>query len=170
MKSPFASLQMTADKYRRLTAPFLKLRHGSDLLKWLNLLCSSVFYIAYPASLVILLFSHNRFVIQAILIPGISFLLISILRKCLNRPRPYETPGITPLLRKESRGASFPSRHVFSAFMIAATLSVISPLGYILFLPALLLAVVRVIGGVHHPLDVTVGAALAVLISLLYRI
>ena len=52
-----------------------------------------------------------------------------------------------------------PSRHVFSAVMIALCVCLVQWwLGLILLVLALALAAIRVIGGVHYPRDVIVGA------------
>ncbi|AVV92053.1 membrane-associated phospholipid phosphatase [Streptococcus pneumoniae] len=72
-----------------------------------------------------------------VLIPASGFVALSLFRKKINHPRPYETWDICPLLDKDSAGRSMPSRHVFSA----------------------LLGLVRVLGGVHYPKDVLVGYA-----------
>jgi len=92
------------------------------------------------------------------LLPAIGFCLLSIIRKRINQPRPYEKWAIQPLLDKDTSGKSMPSRHVFSAALISMCLL------YFFWLPGLLclllsagLAAVRVIGGVHYPKDVLVG-------------
>ena len=51
-------------------------------------------------------------------IPGISFVAVSIFRKCYNAKRPYEIYDFKPLIPKDTIGKSFPSRHVFSIFVI----------------------------------------------------
>lgn len=51
-----------------------------------------------------------------------------------------------------------PSRHVFSATVIAVSvLSVSKPLGWMLLVLAVILAVIRVVGGAHYPRDVIAG-------------
>jgi len=92
------------------------------------------------------------------LLPAIGFCLLSIIRKRINQPRPYEKWAIQPLLDKDTSGKSMPSRHVFSAALISMCLL------YFFWLPGLLclllsagLAAVRVIGGVHYLKDVLVG-------------
>lgn len=56
-------------------------------------------------------------------------------------------------------GKSFPSRHTFSAFAIAASWFVASvPVAVVLLVAAGVLAVCRVLGGVHFPRDVVAGA------------
>lgn len=87
-----------------------------------------------------------------------GFVILSLLRKKINAPRPYEVWKIVPLLDRDSPGQSMPSRHVFSATIISmacmhASLSV----GVILLVLSALLGLVRVLGGVHFSKDVVVG-------------
>lgn len=158
------------EQYKKLSSPIARLPWGKAALKWSNLICAAIFYIAYPLCLLWLLLIRDYFLERAILIPAISFVILSIIRKALNRPRPYEQLKIVPLLEKRSSGSSFPSRHIFSAFMIAGTVAYVMPLGYLLYLPATLLALIRVIGGVHYPSDVLAGAIVGVVTTLLYFI
>ena len=98
---------------------------------------------------------------QAILVPGFVFLAGTLLRAKLNFPRPYEQPGFTPLVEKETRGKSFPSRHALSAAVLAAVWLYFYPaVGIVMIVVTLLICVLRVLAGVHFPLDVIVGAAL----------
>ena len=160
---------MTKEQYERLIAPFTN-RFGRVFLRWMNRICAGVFYLAYPISILILLVTHDSRLGKTVFIPAVSFLVLSVFRKWINRPRPYEALDITPLLKRESLGASFPSRHIFSAFMIAATISWLTPWGYLLFVPAGLLAIVRVIGGIHYPSDVIAGAVCGLLPTVFYLI
>lgn len=110
--------------------------------------------------------------IKVVLVPGISFGLITLARNIINEPRPYEMLDIKPLIGKDSNGKSMPSRHAFSMFMIA--FSWIVP-GYpvivaILTLVGVALAIIRVLGGVHYPRDVIVGALTALVIALIFYI
>ena len=90
-----------------------------------------------------------------ILVPALGFVLLTLVRKWINQPRPYETWEIVPLLDKDSSGHSMPSRHVFSATIISmACLHANLPLGLVL---SAFLGLVRVLGGVHYPKDVVVG-------------
>ena len=91
-------------------------------------------------------------------IPASGFVLFSLFRHWVNVPRPYEKWDIQPLLEKNSSGHSFPSRHVFSATIISMCVCQLSlPLGMCSMLLSLLLALVRVLGGVHYPKDVLVA-------------
>ena len=95
-----------------------------------------------------------------VLIPATGFVMLSLFRKKINHPRPYETWNISPLLEKDSSGQSMPSRHVFSATIISmACFHAWTLIGIILLICSGLLALVRVLGGVHYPKDVLVGYA-----------
>ena len=93
-----------------------------------------------------------------ILVPAFGFVLLTLVRKWINQPRPYETWEIVPLLDKDSSGNSMPSRHVFSATIISmACLHASLSVGVILLVLSALLGLVRVSGGVHYLKDVVVG-------------
>ncbi len=93
-------------------------------------------------------------------IPASGFVILSLLRKKINAPRPYEVWEIVPLLDRDSPGQSMPSRHVFSATIIStACLHASLSVGLILLILSAILGLVRVLGGVHYPKDVLVGYA-----------
>ena len=106
-----------------------------------------------------------------ILVPALGFVLLTLVRKWINQPRPYETWEIVPLLDKDSSGHSMPSRHVFSATSISmACLHANLPLGLVLLVFSALLGLVRVLGGVHYSKDVLVGYACGLLWGILFFI
>ena len=97
-------------------------------------------------------------VLMYVFVPASGFVILSLLRKKLNAPRPYEVWEIVPLLDRDSPGQSMPSRHVFSATIISmACLHASLSVGVILLVLSALLGLVRVLGGVHYPKDVVVG-------------
>ena len=106
-----------------------------------------------------------------ILVPAFGFVLLTLVRKWINQPRPYETWEIVPLLDKDSSGNSMPSRHVFSATIISmACLHANLPVGMILLVLSAFLGLVRILGGVHYPKDVLVGYACGLLLGILFFI
>lgn len=124
-----------------------------------NRIVTAMVYLLYPALLVLLYLNKNDGLLPAIVIPGISFLLLSIFRDRINKPRPYEVFDLPPVIRKKTRGHSFPSRHIFCMFLIAVTMFYFYPLpGILIGLVGAALAVNRVIGGVHFVRDVIAGA------------
>ena len=165
---------MKKETYIKMTQPF---RDNPDMAKGIhiaNKLCTGLMYLAYPILLVWLFFNaqfSSFFSLpKAILVPAVSFVLLSVGRSIINRPRPYEAFEVAPVIPKDTKGHSFPSRHVFSAMVIALTFVFMSPwtwLGLIFVVVALLLAVVRVVSGVHYISDVIAGILVAVVAAVL---
>ena len=132
--------------------------------KWLTALP----YIAYPAMIGWRWAAGGAIPWRELWVPASWLAIVSLLRALIDRPRPYEQPGFVPIIHREEKGKSFPSRHVFSAAVIAVTgLWVWPPLGIPLGLAALLLGAARVLGGVHHLSDVIAGAAIGVAAGIL---
>ncbi len=75
------------------------------------------------------------------------------------RRGPTSAAPIAALIARDGAGKSFPSRHAFSAFAIAASwFAASAPVAVVLLVAAVVLAICRVLGGVHFPRDVVVGA------------
>lgn len=160
---------MNSESYTRMADALRKRPHQLRFLLWSNKILTGITFLAYPM-LLIFLSTSKRWAecYHCILVPAVSFVVVSMMRRILNAPRPYEALEITPLISKDTKGKSFPSRHVFSAFMIAMTFLVtVAPLGVCFLIVGVLLAVVRVIGGVHFMRDVVAGAALGILCGIL---
>ena len=154
---------MTSAQYARLSAPFRPKGRRRALLA-VNRVLTYGCYAAYPLLLAALAIRRDGRFWRALVVPGISFVLLSLVRRLINAPRPYETLDIDPLIQKDTHGKSMPSRHVFSIFVIAMTfLWLVPPLGVVLLICGAVLAAVRVVGGVHFPRDVLVGALVGVL-------
>lgn len=99
------------------------------------------------------------------------FVLAGLLRAWLNMPRPYEVFDLKPLVPKKDlkSGRSFPSRHTFSAFLIATMAALIfqSFASVVILLLAAALGATRVFEGVHFLRDVIAGAVLGILCGLI---
>ena len=107
-------------------------------------------------------------VLPYVLIPGISFVLVTIVRNQINENRPYETWDITPLIPKKTKGHSMPSRHIFCTTIIAmCVLSLDVSMGTGFLMLSAFFAYVRVVGGVHYPRDVIAGYITGVIWGLL---
>ena len=104
---------------------------------------------------------------RVILVPFIAFVTVSIMRKIFDRPRPYTKYQITPLIRKNKVGESFPSRHTLSVSIIAMTwLYVNIPVGIALWVITLVIASTRVLSGVHFFKDVVAAIGISILFGL----
>lgn len=154
---------MTKEQYECLAAPFrTPLRRKA--LVWINRALTVAAYAVYIGMCLLWAWRRDVRLLPTLLIPGIPFALVSLFRKRFNAPRPYEALDIDPLIAKDTHGKSFPSRHVFSMFVIAMTGGLLSPVVPAILLPAgAIMAWIRVVGGVHFPRDVIAGAIVGLL-------
>ena len=137
---------MTKEQYIKITEPLRSNPERAKRVTSLNHVLTALVFCVYPLW-------------RAILVPAVSFVGLSIVRKIINAPRPYEKFDMPPVLEKDTKGKSFPSRHVFSVFIIAMTIFYEhSGAGVLLGIIGLLLGIVRVLVGVHEPKDIIVGA------------
>ena len=130
------------------------------LLRAFNRFMTVVMPIVYLTLLTTIYFREGfgKQVLIYVFIPASGFVILSLLRKKINAPRPYEVWEIIPLLDRDSPSQSMPSRHVFSATIISmACLHASLSVGLTLLVLSALLGLVRVLGGVHYPKDVVVG-------------
>jgi membrane-associated phospholipid phosphatase len=99
-----------------------------------------------------------------LLFAAIPFIIVTVVRKLINAPRPYELYDFYKVAPKEKRGESFPSRHVFSSFIIATLIVPHSiPLAAALFVIGFSLAASRVLLGLHFIRDVAAGALIGII-------
>lgn len=159
---------MTRAQYERLAAPFWKTPWKRKALLLINRVLTYGVYLAYPILLIVLAFRQDGRFWRVLLTPAISFVLVSVFRDRFNAKRPYEALGYRPLIPKNTKGHSFPSRHVFSIMVIAMMFwYILPPAGIGLLLCGVLLGVIRVVGGVHYPKDVFAGALIGILSGLI---
>lgn len=157
-----------ADFYAKITDPIRKNPRAVHSLRLINRLLTAVMYLVYPLLLIYLFLKQQSQLIPAIFILGVSFILVSLMRKMINVARPYEAWQINPLIQKDTQGQSMPSRHVFSATIISMAVLRLNPILGILFLVlSLVIAICRVIGGVHYPHDVAAGYLIGIICGLL---
>ena len=148
--------------YDKRKSSLLRHPQGLQLMRVFNRMMTVLMPLAYLTLLGTSFISKGlgNVLYAYILVPASGFVLLTLVRKWINQPRPYEAWGIIPLLDKDSSGNSMPSRHVFSATIISmACLHANLPVGLILLVLSALLGLVRVLGGVHYPKDVIAGSA-----------
>ena len=126
----------------------------------------AIAYIAVAAMLVVSgdILRAFRFVA----VPALTFALVSYLRNRWDAPRPYDLYDIDPIIRKNEQGRSMPSRHVSSAVIIACALAWYNlDWGVLAFAASAVVAFTRIVGGVHFPRDVAVGAGISLVCGIL---
>ncbi|MBR1628209.1 MAG: phosphatase PAP2 family protein [Lachnospiraceae bacterium] len=133
---------------------------------------SAVVFISYPLFL-IWCFQYNPSDLpKTIGIPLAGFLGVSAARYFIGASRPYERYPIAALIPKNTVHKSFPSRHVFSVFMLAETYLYATTDAFALpfYAAGLVLAACRVLLGVHFISDVVVGMMVALFCGVLYYV
>lgn len=157
-------ISITKETYDKITYSLRKNPRKIKALKALNKGLTILVYFMYPSLLLALVYLHDERFWKVLLTPSISFVIVSVFRYFLNFQRPYEVLDIVPLIHKDTKGKSFPSRHIFSVSVIAMAFSTISiPIGMSLIIIGIFLGVVRVVGGVHFPIDVIAGGIIGII-------
>lgn len=161
---------MTKEQYLKWSAPYRGSKRRQNALKAADRLVTASVFISYPVFVLYTAFYRSeRALLGTIGIPAAAFFAVSFFRRRYSAPRPYEVWGIAPLLNKDTKGKSFPSRHVFSVFVIGMTYFYYQArLGAVVFLAGAALAWIRVVGGVHFVKDVAAGAAFGILAGMCF--
>ena len=109
--------------------------------------------------------------LKLLIFSGVPFSAVSLLRKHVDLGRPYEVfdiPEFDEMKQKRKMGESFPSRHVFSAFLLGTLWCIYNvPLGIAVMIFGTFIAVERVLLGIHFVRDVIAGGAIGVLSGLI---
>lgn len=133
-------------------------------LRGVNVLCTYGTVAAFCAECVHLALRHDTALLRLGLTCGVPLAALTAVRAKLDHPRPYEVYGLEPLIPKETRGRSFPSRHVYSICVIGTSFLYLDPpLGVLLLALGALLSAARVLSGVHFLKDVLAGAVIGIL-------
>lgn len=156
--------------YRKCEAFFKEKQIRFDILKVLYKVLP-VLEAAVYCGLIIYSFVKEDYLMftKCIVVPATAFVVVSIFRKLIDSPRPYTKYDTTPLINKDKIGESFPSRHTLSAFLITMTgFYVYFPVGIVLTVMSLIIAITRVVSGVHFTKDVIAGAVIGILSGIIY--
>lgn len=155
---------MTKEQYIKITEPMRKNPEKTKRVIAMNQILTGVVFMVYPLYMAVLYGENDPKLLRVLLVPAVSFVLVTILRRIINAPRPYEKFNIPPVIEKDTKGKSFPSRHVFSVFIIAVAIFYSHPgPGILIGLIGVAMAVIRVLGGVHEVRDVVAGAVIGLL-------
>lgn len=105
----------------------------------------------------------HRFILS-IVVPAVTLLVVAVMRRLINKTRPYEKFGVSSLIEKDKKGQSFPSNHAACGFVIAMAGFTVNPwLGVTLLFAAVIIALTRIFAGVHFISDVIAGTVIGIL-------
>jgi len=159
---------MTKEFYERITAPYIRHPRLLKAARILNMGITVLTVLLYAALLAFLFITKDQRFVRVFLVPAVSFIFVSAIREIIHAKRPYEVLGIKPLIPKNRKGGSFPSRHAYSLYVVAMSFFYVSaPAGITLFALGVVMAYLRVIGGMHFPRDVIAGIIMGVLSGVL---
>lgn len=139
-------------------------------IKAVNLLSTIGVYWLFLFNIIFmeLIMNKNKVVYKSLIVAGLSFVLVSLVRKMINADRPYTKYDFVPLIEKNKTGESMPSRHVFSAFVIGVTMIPINPIiSVVCIICGVFIAITRVALGVHFIRDVIAGALIGIICGII---
>lgn len=155
--------------YPRMNTAVREHKSLPKLIRIINRVTTAAIYILFPFMLLYITDFGRSIGIEllnTISVCGAGFLLLTLLRRYINRKRPYTVYGYEPIIPRIKNTGSMPSRHVFSAFIIALASY---QMGVMWFAAAMtvsvIIAVLRVVGGVHYITDVVVAFLIAALLG-----
>ena len=103
---------------------------------------------------------------KLVVMAGVPFCIVTLMRSLIDMKRPYEvidSPELILATEGRKAGKSFPSRHVFSSFVLGTlAFSYSLPLATIILILGVYMAVERVLLGIHFVKDVLVGALIGI--------
>lgn len=149
--------------YKRMIGFFQRNEYCRFTLEVIYKLLPPVLFIAYPALVAYVFFSRPSDIFKIILVPLCVFLLVTVSRKLINEQRPYEKYNTPSLFGKTTKGQSMPSRHTASAFIISIAILYVSfDLGVTALSISVLIAISRILAGVHYIRDVLTAIVISV--------
>ncbi len=133
------------------------------LMSYITHLGGAIFTTSIGIFLICLGDQYNKIGYEVLFVLSSSHLLVHIIKRVINRPRPYRVLEDVEITKLPFEVYSFPSGHTTAGFSLAMILSfyftAFSPL--FIFLGSLV-ALSRIYLGVHYPSDILVGAVIGI--------
>ena len=161
---------MKKETYIKLMDSLRQRKALKGLIKILYTALPLVMVIVYPAIIILngIKGIDHKFILS-IVVPAVTLMGVFVMRKLINRQRPYEKFDVDSLIAKDKQGQSFPSNHSASGFVIAMAGFTINPLlGFSILGIAFIIALTRIFAGVHFISDVIAGCLIGTLAGLVF--
>lgn len=160
---------MKEEQYKFVTEYFSASKSRINTIKALHDVLPIIMIVFYPLQLLYILAEKgvkNITFMKFFLVPLAVLVLVTLMRYIISAKRPYEVYDYTPVVKKNTKGKSFPSRHTASAFIIAMAFMYLDvSLGIVMMLIACGVALTRVLSGVHFIRDVIGGALISIIVG-----
>ena len=149
---------------QNLLMKIAKSKKHTEALKRVSSVSSIFCSLVFIGEIAYFLLDRKPFVALAVAVSaGVGFVLVTLLRAWINAPRPYELRDYYTEAPKAKEGKSFPSRHAYSAFVIATLAWIWHPaVAFGTALLAIAVCLSRVFSGIHFWRDVVCGALIGV--------
>lgn len=133
-------------------------KKAESLAVFISQFSKPAFIIIYIVGIIALLIKGGgEGMAKMIAVPFFTLVFNTMLRKILNRPRPFVRDDVKMLVEHEESG-SFPSNHACSSMIISLSYVLVCPaLVPVFMIFALFTGFSRIMTGVHYPLDVLCG-------------
>lgn len=157
---------MNETQFIKITSYFRQTKFREKSIKYLCTFTPLMVAFIYFITILFLIINKNTNTILFLIVPASNFLFITIIRKVLNRPRPYDLFNYNPIVKyTKGKGKSFPSRHTSSAFVIAISYFYINHVyfGVFMLIIAFIIGLSRIIVGVHFPKDIIAAALISII-------
>ena len=159
-------IQLDTYLFRWLFGLAEKHREMAAAAVWITNTSSRIFHVTYAVFILWQLLGGDRRIVPSILGPASAYIAARALRLISNKDRPYVALEIESRISHDE-DSSFPSMHSTSAFVIATSIWYVNPaVGIAAVFLAAITGLSRVMVGVHYPVDIAVGMALGVSMSI----
>lgn len=161
---------MKKETYIKLMDGLRKRKGLFNIIKILYTALPLGMFVVYPIIVILngIKGLDHRFILS-IVVPAVTLVGVAVMRKLINKTRPYEKFETSSLIEKDKKGQSFPSNHAACGFVIAMSGFTISIwLGVALLLIAFIIALTRIFAGVHFIIDVVAGSIIGILAGLVF--
>ena len=88
---------MTRETYRKMTGYFLQDEKKVRRIILANRLLTGIVFVRYSLYLISRLLKRDPLLPPAVLVPAVSFVVVTLFRKIVNEPRPYEKYDLPPV-------------------------------------------------------------------------
>lgn len=144
--------------YRRLNMYFENRPESDRLLRRTGKILTITFYLAYFGLCIWVFLTDRKKLPRVLAVPCACYGSGTLIRAAINAPRPADLMPETKREGAKRGGKGFPSRHCFSASVIAAAFAWVNPFaGAAAAAAALVMAVLRVLEGEHFIRDTIAG-------------
>ena len=151
---------MNAEQYRAVIGWFNARPAAKKALRLVSRSAVALVYLLYLGMLAWLAWHRMGQLWPALVVPASAFVVGTLVRKLIDRPRPYTALGFSALLDRNSAGQGMRVRlGVWPAVIAGTAWYVLPPLGAVLAVLGVLIAISRVVTGVHYISDVLAGLA-----------